>query len=376
MSRRAPRCLAAGLAAVLVAAAPALGQQTEQELIQRLDTLVPLLKGAQHRAAAAQLAARRARDTHMDTDTVVVGLLTVLVVPGEGDAARDVVGGVWRRDYASWLDASPRLAADRVFFQWSADLVEFRSSAFNVRTVQGTRWQRRSYMEAGVRQVISLSLREDLIGTRFARDWGVFAVRPPEDPAQIYRQVVLAPSHAARACLAGEPAGCLAAFGLAPPDAPLSDQYSLQERRHLVQLNAARFFRGAPRELAMCTAGDLGECDGLLDDYLARHPSAEFRLWSVPFGPDVRASLLWYALTRGGAGAWGRLLAHADDEPVAALEAASGLDWNALLREWRAWVLQSRPVRQAGLGAHALTGAAWVLLLIALAARSTRWRFV
>ena len=190
----------------------------------------------------------------------------------------------------------------------------------------------------------------------------------------IYRQAVLASSHSARACLDGDPAACLTAFGLTPGDALLADQYTPEERLLLVRRNGSRF-RGAPVELRACVGGDLAECDRLLANMLGRYQSAQNRLWTVPFGADVRASLLWYALVRGGEGAWGRLLAHADETALAALEAASGLTADALMREWRGWLLESRPVRHAGLGMQVLKGSAWILLLIALAARSTRWRF-
>lgn len=371
--------MAAALAGALLAAPAAAvqpsGQQTEQELVQHLDSLMPLLKDARTRAAAAQAAARRARATHVATDTVTIGALTVLVVPGEAEAARDVVGDVWQRDYAAWMDASPGLAADRIFFQWSARPVEYRSADFNVRVVQGRRWHPRAYMEHGVREVVGRSLQGDLIHTRLADEWSVTPVKPPEAPAHVYRQAVLAASWAARACLAGEPAPCLAAFGLNAPDAPLAERYTPEERRFLVRQNGARLGRAGTAELRACAGGGLAECDLVLAAYLERYQTAQNRLWSVPFGPEVRSSLLWYALARGGEGAWGRLLAHGHDAPVTALEAASGLGADELMRGWRAWLLESRPVQHAGLGMQALTGGVWVLLLIALAARSTRWRF-
>ncbi|NJD18882.1 MAG: hypothetical protein FIA95_06315 [Gemmatimonadetes bacterium] len=375
MSRRRSRCRAVALAVALAAAGPASAQQTEQDLTRYLDSLLPLLPEARARSLAAQAAARRAREILVATDTVPVGPLTVLVVPGEAEAALDVVGGVWRSEYAPWLDASPALAADRIFFQWSAKLVEYRSADFNVRVVQGARWHPRAYMEQGVRQVLSRSLMGDLLGTRLATDWGVPGVRPPEDPSHVYRQAVLAPSRAARACLAGVAASCLAACGLNAPDAPLSERYTPEERRFLVRRNAARLGRAGTAAHTECAEGSAAACDRVLDSYLERYGSAQNRLWSVPFGADLRASLLWFALFRGGEGAWGRLLAHADDEPLAALEAASGRGADALMLEWRAWLLQGRPVQHAGLGAQAVTGSLWILLLIALAARSTRWRF-
>jgi len=371
MSRRAPRCLALGLAALLAAAGPAAGQQTKQELIQHLDTLLPPFKGARARAADAQIARRRAKDARVRVDTVEIGPLKVLVIPGEDAAARDVVGGVWEREYAPWLDASPTLAADRIFFRWSQKQVDFSSSAFSVRVVQGDRWRSRAYMEGGVRWAIGQSLKGDLTGTRFGADWSVKEIRRPEEPGLIYRQVALQPSQAARSCLGGELEACVAAFGLEAMDVVLSRVYTPQERRLFVLSNGVRF---DPEGLRACRGGDLAECDRLLRDLSAHYPARQHQLFMVPFGPEVRASLLWFALERGGQGAWGRLLARADDEPLAALEAASGMSADALMRGWHAWLLENRPVGSAGFGPQALTGLAWILLLIALAARSTRWR--
>ncbi|MDP2955205.1 MAG: hypothetical protein Q8N53_02185 [Longimicrobiales bacterium] len=373
MSRHTPRCLALVLAAALAAPAYGVGQQTEKELVQHLDTLVPLLEGARRRAAAAQIARRMRQDASLPTDTVRVGLLTVLVVPGEGEAARDVVGAMWEREYAAWLDTSPNLEKDRIFFQWSADVVEVPFYSFNVRVVQGPRWRSRSYMEDGVRQVISQSLKGDLLGTRFGTDWTVDAVKGAGEPEPIYRRVALTPSAAARSCLEGDAASCLAAFRLVTDDTPLDEWYTPQERRLLVQLNRARL-DWRLKEWNACAGGDTSECDRVLADFWERSPEEHHRLWAAPFGAEVRNSLLWYALSQGGTGAWGRLLAHAEDTPLATLEAASGMSGEDLMRGWHGWLLQNRPVRHAGTGSLTLGASFWMILLIALAARSTRCR--
>ena len=46
-----------------------------------------------------------------------------------------------------------------------------------------------------------------------------------------------------------------------------------------------------------------------------------------------------------------------------------------LVAGWHGWLLENRPARHAGLGSMALGSLFWITLLIAAAARSSRWRF-
>ena len=372
MSSLVTRGLALALLSCLACPTGAAGQHTEQELVQRLDTLVPLLRSARERAQAARQAAYlSAIEKQIPTETVELGPLKVLVIPGEQAAALDVVGRVWTTEYAPWLDASPALSEGRIFFRWASPEVSYESVSFAVRHVQGPRWRSRPYMEEGVRTVIGAFLKDDLLRTRLGTEWIVPSVRPPADPADIYRRVASAPSHSARDCLAGNAEACLTSFGLGTGEIPVEAWYNQGERYLLVRRNWARFqfWGGLP-----CIERDYDSCDGALADYWDRFRSAQARSWAVPFDAEVRASLLWFALREGGKGAWGRLLAHADDTPQATLEAASGMPGTELAAAWQRWLVGNRPTRQAGLGSLALGALFWMTLLIALAARSTRWR--
>jgi hypothetical protein len=366
----------AGLVALVAAPLPATARQTQEEaLVQRLDSLAPLLKEARQRAMAARERQRLERDSKTPTETVRVGPLRVLVVPGEEAAALDVVGGVWNREYASWVDGSPSLERDRIFFQWAVTPTDYASAYLYVRKVQGSRWERHGYMETGVRQVISESLKSDLQDHRLWREWVPTAIRMPQRPDDVYRQVALLASQSARACLAGSATGCLESFGLVGDDTPLDEWYTPQERRLLVRGQLNRFVRGHPEGVVECRDGGLAECDRLLQGFWDQWPRLQDRLWAVPFQAEVRNSLLWYALEQGGEGAWSRLLAHPDASPLEALEAASGLTGEQLAAGWHGWLLENRPERHAGLGSMALGSLFWITLLIAFAARSSRWRF-
>jgi len=350
---------------------PARSQRTEQELVQHLDTLVPLWAAARERARAASEAYLRGIEARVPTESVVVGPLTVLVVPGEQAAALDVVGHVWTTEYAPWIDASPTLSRSRIFFRWAAGEVDYRSASFEVRSVQGSRWRSREYMEAGVRRAIGGFLKGDLLGTRIETQWPVPPIIALPDRTDVYRRAASVPSQSARACLSGNADACLVSMGLSDGDIPLDAWYTQGERYLLVKRSRERFaFQGG----GPCIAGDYAACDRVLDDYTPRYAAAPNNLWAAPFDAEVRGSLLWYALVEGGAGAWGRLLAHTDDTPLAALEAASGLAGAELAAGWQRWLVENRPTRQAGLGSMALGALLWTTLLIALAARSTRWR--
>ena len=60
--------------------------------------------------------------------------------------------------------------------------------------------------------------------------------------------------------------------------------------------------------------------------------------------------------------------------PEAALEYASGLSLPTLVAQWRDRVVDARPAVYGNLAPNSGTTLIWVLLLGALAMRSTRWR--
>jgi hypothetical protein len=105
-------------------------------------------------------------------------------------------------------------------------------------------------------------------------------------------------------------------------------------------------------------------CDVLLRD---REPL-------IPLSPEARASFLGQALWTGGPGAFQRLRA-AEKEPLLdRMVAAAEVPRDSLLAAWRSAVLAARPSASAGLVRSPLSVFFWVVLLGALAVRSTRWR--
>lgn len=345
-------------------------QLTDQQLMDRVDALAPLAEEARAAARGSRRAAFARAERETAARPIGIGPIHVLVFPGDEDLARDVIGRVWKDDYASWTTGSPDFERYRMFFQWSRDPKPFNERELrDVRKVEGS-WQSRGYMERGVREVLGTWLRDELAGTALA-DWVTAPVRAPSNPASVFRHLARAPSQAARACVSGDSQACLVVTGLQIDDYPIDDWYGPDERRYLVATKRDDLGAFPHGQLEACLGGDNATCDGLLEE-VGRGRDAH---WAEPVHGDVRNSLLWFALQTGGTGAWDRLLAAADQGPRAALEAASGLDAVTLAGRWRDDLLRERPASHAGLGGTALGAAFWILVLALLAARSSRWRF-
>jgi hypothetical protein len=365
MSRLALACLAVGLA-VVTAPAPVTGQQTEQELVGQLKVLEPQWEAARKEAAEArERAAREREDANGALDTLMVGPLRVLVYPGQEDVARDVVGEVWRRDFAGWVDGSPNLERYAFFFQWAAHPRPFIPPHPRVTPIVGSLRDSRQYMEAGVRRAVDAVLAWDLQGAGFAK-WASPVVSPAPGPL-VYRLMVTTPSVAVRSCLAGSVKECVSAVGLAEDDYPLDDWYTPAEL-----LRVGKRLRILLRHHAAdpCLHDDVRACDAALKANL-RPPAYAY---AIPLSTTVRGSLLWFALHQGGSGAWSRLLADSNASLATALSDAAGEPVEDVVGKWRDWIVGRRPVANAGLGRAGGIALLWIILLSTLAMRSTRWR--
>lgn len=371
MSSRPPRCLALVLAIALAGPHVAAGQQTKEEWVQQIEALLPRLDQARLVADSARADYERRMNREQPTESLKIGLLQVVVIPGESAPARDVVGAVWQRDYAPFVDRSSALDRNRIFFQWAMELTPYEAPSGETRIVSARRWKSQAYMEQQVQRAVGELLRSDLEGTHFESSWVANSLIPPEDAQRLYRDAAVVPSFAVRGCLLGDAAACLTSFGLQTDAYPIDDWYDSDERRLLVYAQVAVTGRFPAQLGTQCAEGSNLECDAILQSYVDEGQDSN---WAAPLGTEARSSLLWYALQQGGPGAWGRLLDHAEGTPLEALEAASAQDGATLVLGWRQWLLQHRPESHAGLGSLALGAIFWTLVLVTFAARSTRWR--
>lgn len=372
MSRGDPRGLLWTAALGIVCFPPAThAQQTENALLRQIDSLRPLLEAAEVGADLArerrQDAERRANTTV--TDTLAVGPLTIVTVPGSRVMAEALFREVWESEFAPFVDASPSLDDHWFTFQWSRDLRPILVEGRALQRVEVVRWRPAPRTEL-IRRNISTALAGDLVGTRI-RGW-TNAPRPPTRPQEVYRRLALSPSRASRECMAGDALSCWTAMGLGPEDDayPLDDWYTPDERRALVgRLPWGRQFWSLRDECV--DFGDISSCDLILGDRLgALRDPAEL----APLQGEAREALLWITLQRGGKGAWDRLRSDPDATPAQALLSASGLTAEELASAWLEYVRANRPTSMADSGAGLLLALIWFAGFGTLAMRSTRWR--
>lgn len=176
----------------------------------------------------------------------------------------------------------------------------------------------------------------------------------------VSRALATARSGVAKRCVSGDTSACVTGFELTTnPDSMRG--YTRAEIRAI----AARTPGVNRRIYSDCV--DLGDTSQCLR-YLAPRGGPP-----MPIPQIARASLLAFAIDRGGDGSVARLSRGASVE--AALTAAANMDASMLIGEWQASVLAQRPAAAAGTGARGLVTLAWAGLFLAFALRSTRRRF-
>jgi hypothetical protein len=195
-------------------------------------------------------------------------------------------------------------------------------------------------------------------------------IRPEQQRAAVYVQLVTAPSGAARSCFVGEAGGCLGALDLIDGPEDLERWYPSQaERRALVTRSFAEYFgRGARQPtLRLCAEGSDAACAELLR---LLPPGALPR----PLGYDARETLVHIALRHGGRDAYQRLIATPRAPIADRLASAAGMSIDTLVSRWRGEILASRPkpVALPPWGVWAALG--WTAVFAACGLRSSRWR--
>ncbi len=408
MSRWRGTVLTLALLGALLAAAPAGAQEAgddggraeavgdatprdEAALLARLEEVMPLLRKAQAefaRVEAERAAAEGARRTPVDT--LRVGPAMVVTPLGQAERARDVLGSVWRAEYAGWAGESAQEPGLWIAFRWSSDEDEVVVPDRTLMRVVGSRWRGRDYMEEGARDALGSVLLRTVRGTPVGSWLGGVPIRSRATPARaggpaaVYRRLATSASQASRDCVEGSPTACAVALSLELDETPFDEWYEPEQRRLLVRRNRGLWTRNPEdrRVATACLDGDLPACDTVLSRFRARQLGGEGvagsePYWGAPLPNWVRASFLWHAVSRGDAGTWDRLVEAADAGLQAgpALERATGRDLEELTGSWRAWVVDQRPRRAGGAGTYTLSVLFWAALFLTLGTRSTRWRF-
>lgn len=374
MSRMTPLGAALALTASMAMGAPSVqAQQTEEQLVARIDSLLPLFDAARQEADAAMArqaeALRQANPATLDTTQV--GPLTIVSFPHQADEAAEMYGRIWEDEYAPFVNHSAALDSTHFTFQWAVRPEAILMEGHHYRSEQRA-WRGKAHLEGLIRASITRAISVDLQRTEILA-WVHDIVRKPDNYGWVYRTLATTPATVSRACLDGEAGACWSALAIDPDPEEFLEWYSPEERRALVQTS----YRGWRREeqpmfYACLDEGILEQCDAIL----TRNSESPYydRRWFAPLGDDARVTMLWFAVHMGGEGAWDRLVEDPGMSVAEALRYASGATTDELEAAWRAEVLAHRPDAHAGLDTTKWTALFWILLCGALAMRSTRWR--
>jgi hypothetical protein len=368
-----------GLTMLVAASNPAYAQQSEAELLSRIDSLRLELEDARvevvnfvNRNMTEGAAERRAA-----TRTFEVGPFRVMAPTEQVELAAEIFESVWREDFHA-ITGSPSLRRSIFTFEWWRTrplevytVAMMDESGLVVRRIELARaWVlTREALRSHVRDAVWAALRDDFpIGTPM-RSW--LADIRYVGPEDAYRSLAMIGTGASRSCLAGDVAACSATLRLSSPaPASLAEWFTSAQRQALVrratQPWTARIDRLDPAVVTCLDRDDIAACDAVLAtiDWAA----------DVPTDTELLVSALWHAVSVGGEGAWGRAIQDPSSSPRAILERASGLRVDSLVAHWRASLIERRPAVHAGLGRTAAVVLSWILILAGLAMRSTRWR--
>lgn len=351
-------------------------QQRLEALDKRIETLGPRVEAARRAAERADslLADSLRRANQIPLDTIHVGPLRIATVPGQVETAEQVFSEVWQV-FQPLIEGSEDLLSGQIFvfrYAWRMDGIYLEGD--HVQSVEMNRRygmdRLREKVRDGLGHVLVQALPESGLSIR---DWvGMSPLNPPLDWSWIYRELAATPSTAVRRCFQGEASICWDALGLSDEEGGWAEWYSPEERRLLVKTRYSNTPRweGLPlRSIDLLVHGCIGlESDRACLEILKDWPGA------IPLSVSARASMVSEALSLGEEGAFTRLINSPDTSIVGRLSHAAQLPKDTLAARWRERVLLARPRAQAGILLSPLTLAFWILVLLFMATRSTRWR--
>lgn len=205
------------------------------------------------------------------------------------------------------------------------------------------------------------------------RDWlgGVVVARFDSGPghAEVYVQLVTAPSQAAQRCYRGDLGACRDALSVNDMTDPASLWYARAERRALVVTQYGDFLRRSGHGQAVRSC-ELGSDESCLELLRSLAPGALIQ----PLDYQARLTLLETAVRIGGAGTFQQFFATPRGPMGRRLAGAAGVSEDSLVGRWRNEVLAARPtpVPLPPWGAWVALG--WVIVFGTCGLRSSRWR--
>ena len=359
------KVLGLACAAVLLAS-PLRGQDSLiVRLRNRADSLVRAWREAKLLADVAD-SLERVRAT-AGSDTIVVRGLRIITNPSPLPL-REAAERAWP-------------AIDSLYGSAAEDLVQH---PFIIRAVDPDTAVRRTVLHVGFELPWDLDVRATttaLLTTVTAphfdpalADWLGAALRPTlrpgDEPAAVFVQLVTAPSEAVRRCFRGDIARCKDVLQVSDSTGLLERWYvTPAEREALVTGFFTDYFaRGA-------TAPSLQKCGQHRDDactaLLQLLPPGSL---PRPLAQTARLLLVREALRAGGRDGYRRLVARPSAPIAARLSSAAEMDIDSLVVRWRKDVLAARPKPLALPWWASFAAIGWTAFFGLCALRSSRWR--
>ena len=374
------------------------------DLERELARLTPLYLEAERAADAVEAERAAAVEDGIDQVEVRVGPLRIVTTPAEAELARRLFQEEWPRYEAIVRGRTGRFDRIAFVFHRGAD-VRFRTGG-SARDVKGSRFETEEGMRRRVRDAIGSSVSELLPRINAYDRLTSWPLGVSPSPAQVYRALAGAPTALGRACFEGDVDACWRGIGQMDPSTPLVDAWlTPEERRGFAWMHADLDNPYRENLRSRCLSGGEESCDLMALHYLGE---------AYPVPKIAHASLIWFALERGGEGALDRLwrswdprgrseevlqqeamerlrayreanvfddadataLVHLGEwtNARAHLAAASGMDPDQLMRAWLTEVAAARPAAPEPTQRDRSVTIVWIAVLAALAATSTRWR--
>ncbi|OLC11240.1 MAG: hypothetical protein AUH41_01175 [Gemmatimonadetes bacterium 13_1_40CM_66_11] len=205
-------------------------------------------------------------------------------------------------------------------------------------------------------------------------DWLAAALRPtlrPQDErAVVFVQLVTVPSEAVRGCFLGDIARCEDVLQIGDTTGLLGRWYATPGEREalITQAFTDYFARGA-------TAPSMQRCRQHHDDACtALLQSLPPGTLPPPLGGSARILLVREALSAGGRDAYRRLVARPSAPISERLASAAGMDIDSLVGRWRNDVLAARPKPLTLPWWASFVAIGWTAFFGLCALRSSRWR--
>jgi hypothetical protein len=346
--------------------------QTQAEYRAKIRALLPTWHAIERARARADSARMRA----LPKDTVVAGVVTVLVEPSLKPLVAQAATQADARLRAAFGSTAVRVQS-RVFVVAARSQGVDTSRSVTVAQV-GTNG-RASLDQWAYRTVdgIANTLVSDgaaVVGADLGPDFGrwlgsTFPVdtNPTNTWVGVRVDLVTSSFEVAHACYAGDTSACARALGVAGENDPVTQWLNARERRAMVRRVQYAVRTGGETLYHQCVvSGDDSACTAVLHLMPPRS-----------FGPllgfDARQSLVRLAMTMGGPDAMARMAA-AGTTRQQQLAAAAGIPTDSLIGLWRARVLEARAANPSINVGLALTSLVWAAICGALALGSSRWR--